>query len=209
MNCPEFFGPGYRRGVKRIAIAGGIGSGKSAATAYLESKGYVVADADVAAREVVEKGKPAWQALRDAFGDAVLTSNGDLDRQFLADVAFNDASALKRLNHITHGAIGLALNDVITSATTSAVFVALPLFRPEHRAIFSLDEAWAIEVEPEIALDRLVRLRSMSDADARARLSRQMTNGEREAIVDVVLTNNDSLSELHQKIDAQLERSGL
>ena len=89
--------------MKRVAIAGGIGAGKSTVTDRLTTLGFSVVDADVIARHVVEQGEPAWRALVDAFGSAVLTPEGDIDRKFLADVVFHDASALRRLNHITHG----------------------------------------------------------------------------------------------------------
>jgi dephospho-CoA kinase len=195
--------------VRKIAIAGGIGSGKSAATSYLEGKGFVVADADIVARRVVEAGKPAWQALIDAFGKAVLTEQGEIDRQFVANVVFQDKSALQRLNLITHSAIGVELSRIIREATSPAVFVALPLFRTEHRTIFELDEAWAIEVEPDVAVERLVKYRSMSEEDARARLASQITNLERSSIVDVVVSNNGTLDQLYAKLDEQLKISGL
>jgi len=191
--------------VKRIAIAGGIGAGKSAVTSYLQSLGYVVADADVAARAVVEPGRPAWQALRDAFGDAVLTSSGELDRQFVADIVFNDQSALRRLNSITHGAIGVELLKVLEHATGTAAFVALPLFRPEHRTIFQLDQAWSVQCDEEVAIHRLVELRHMDPRDARARIMAQIGNDERSTIVDVQIENNGTLNELHAKIDQLLE----
>ena len=92
--------------MKRVALAGGIGAGKSAVAEHLTTRGWPVVDADVIARRVVEPGKPAWRALRDAFGTAVLNGDGEIDRAFLAEIVFHDASALRRLNHITHRYIG-------------------------------------------------------------------------------------------------------
>lgn len=195
--------------MKRIAIAGGIGAGKSEATRYLLERGFGVIDADDVARNVVQPGEPAWRALRDAFGDAVLRPDLTLDREFLAQVVFNDPTALRRLNSITHGQIGIEITRALHEATGAAVFIALPLFRPEHRSIFELDEVWSIQASFETALSRLVQYRAMSEEDARARLASQMTNQEREEIVDRVMWNDGTVSELHIELDAQLERSGL
>ncbi len=195
--------------MKRIAIAGGIGAGKSEATRYLGGLGFSVIDADEVARDVVRPGEPAWRALRDAFGDAVIRSDSTLDREFLAQVVFKDPTALRRLNNITHEHIGVEIAHALHGASGAAVFIALPLFRPEHREIFALDEVWAVQASPETALSRLVTYRAMSEDDARARLASQMTNERRAQIVDHVIWNDTTIGELHDKLDAQLRRSGL
>ncbi len=195
--------------MKRIAIAGGIGAGKSEATAYLARLGYSVIDADEVARRVVEPGQPAWRALRDAFGDAVLHTNATIDREFLAQVVFGDPTALRRLNGITHAHIGEEIVRELGAVTSPAVFVALPLFRPEHRSAFGLDEVWSVQASPDIALARLVQYRGMSESDARARLASQMSNKERAGIVDYVIWNDGTLEELHAQLREHLRRSGL
>lgn len=195
--------------MKRIAIAGGIGAGKSEATKYLVQRGYAVIDADEVARKVVEPGRPAWRALRDGFGDAVLSEDSTLDREFLAHVVFSDPAALRRLNSITHVHIGAEILRTLEESTATVVFIALPLFRPEHRTAFGLDEVWSVQTSPEIALARLVQYRAMSEDDARARLASQISNDERTAIVDHVIWNDATIEDLHDALDARLERSGL
>ena len=198
--------------MRRIALAGGIGAGKSTAQRHLERRGLAVIDADEVARAVVAPGQPAYTALRDAFGDAILAADGSLDRAFLAEVVFHDASALARLNAITHPRVGEEILSRLAAAERegeSVVFVALPLFRPEHRAAFSLDSAWAIEVAPEVALARLVESRHLSREDATARLAAQMSNEERRALVDHVVVNDGSLEELAARLDELLVTEGL
>ena len=170
----------------------------------LVERGYTVIDTDAVARTVTAVGQPAWRALRDAFGSAVLGPDGTLDRAFLADVVFHDPSALRRLNHITHGYIGLDVIDQLNRATGDAVFVALPLFRPEHRPAFQIDEAWAVMVSPDTAVQRLVAHRGYSVADAQARLANQISNDERAAIVDRVIWNEGSLDDLYGLLDDAL-----
>ena len=124
-------------------------------------------------------------------------------------MVFNDKTALRRLNSITHGYIGMEMLRQIENATGDAVFVALPLFRPEHRATLSLDEVWAIQVTPDVAVERLMKYRSFSEKDAKARIANQMTNEEREKIVDRVIWNDGTVDELYGRLAAELVRCGL
>lgn len=199
----------YRGTVKRIVIAGGIGAGKSAVAERLRSLGFSVVDADDVAHDITSPGSPTLSTLVDAFGSAVLGDDGALDRAFVADIVFHDASALRRLNSITHGAIGVELRRRLDAADGEAVFAAIPLFRSEHRGAFSLDAVWAVQVEPQTAIERLVNGRGFSEADARARLANQVSNEERAAIVDRVLWNEGTLDELYDELDATLADAGL
>jgi len=199
----------YRGTVKRIVIAGGIGAGKSAVADHLRDLGFRVVDADDVAHDVTARGSLTLSALVDAFGSAVLDPQGSLDRAFVADVVFHDASALRRLNAITHGAIGVEIVRRLDEAEGEAVFAAIPLFRPDHRAAFSLDEAWSVQVSPETAVRRLIDGRGFSEADARARLANQISNDERAALVDRVLWNEGTLDELYTELDTALAEAGL
>ena len=76
-----------------LGLTGGIGSGKSAASQWFESQGIVVVDADIVAREIVEKGQPALKKIQEVFGDWTLTANGELDRRALRE------HILKMLRH--------------------------------------------------------------------------------------------------------------
>jgi dephospho-CoA kinase len=195
--------------VLQLGIAGGIGSGKSTVTSVLERAGVRVIDTDVIAREIVEPGRPAWIALVDAFGRSVTDDDGRIDRQFLAAISFPNPSALKRLNGITHGAIGLEVLRALDESRDTHYAVAVPLFRPEHRTVFRLTEVWATEVDPEIAISRLTQHRGFSEEDARNRINSQISNSDRSAIVDVVIPNNDSIEALEQKILDLLRLRGI
>lgn len=189
-------------------MTGGIGAGKTAVTDRLASLGFSVIDADLVARHVVEKGQPAWRALCDAFGTAVLTPEGDIDRKFLADVVFHDASALRRLNHITHGYIGDELDREVRAAKGDVV-VAIPLYRDEHRAALGLEEVWAVLCEPETAVARLISQRGYDEAEARARLGAQVSNEERIQMVDRVIWNEGTLEDLYAQVDIALSELAL
>ena len=195
--------------MKRIAIAGGIGAGKSLTCDFIVKQGFSVIDSDDVAHQIVEPGKAAWQAIRDAFGDSVLKSDQTIDREFLAKIIFSNDSARNRLNSITHPAIGIEIIRQIEACTTPAVFIALPLYRSEHRQIFSLDSAWAVLVSPEIAKKRLVEHRGFSESDAQARIDTQVSNEIRSSIVDRVIWNEGSTEDLHNSVNEALLSEGL
>lgn len=190
-------------------MAGGIGAGKSTVTDYLGRRGFAVIDADEVAHLVVEPERPAWRALRDAFGDAVLAADRTIDRAFLAEVVFHDPTALTRLNRITHGHIGAEIRARLDHADGAAVFVALPLFRVEHRELFALTRVWGVLASPEVALARLVSSRGLDERDARARLASQPSNDERLACVDDVIWNEGTKDELYGRVDELLADRGL
>jgi len=199
----------YRGVVKRIALAGGIGAGKSTVVDYLRGLDLICVDADEVYRDLTRRGEPLLGALVDAFGSAVLTGDTQLDRSFLASIVFADPTALRRLNAITHGPIGVEIRRRLDEATGEVGFVAIPLFRPEHRAQLSVDEMWSVQVETEIALDRLVGQRAMSLDAARARLVAQMSNDEREKMADEVIWNNTDRTALFERVDELLRERGL
>ncbi len=195
--------------MKRIVIAGGIGAGKSAVAARLRSLGYTVIDADDVAHDVTAKGSPVLAALVDAFGSAVLANDGTLDRAFVAEIVFNDRSALRRLNRITHGPIGVEIVRQLDGAVGDAVFVAVPLFRPEHRRLSPWTRCGRCRWSPTRPCSDWSVVEGFSESDARARLASQMSNDEREGIVDRVFWNEGSLDELYAQLDAALELVGL
>jgi dephospho-CoA kinase len=195
--------------MKRIAIAGGIGAGKSLTCEFIVKQGFSVIDSDDVAHQIVEPGMPAWQAIFDAFGGSVVQANQSIDRDFLAKIVFSNESARNRLNSITHPAIGIEILRQIEACTTSAVFIALPLYRVEHRQIFSLDSAWAVLVSPEIAKSRLVEHRGFSESDAQARIDSQVSNEIRASIVDRVIWNEGTAEDLYRSVNEALISEGL
>src|SRR6478736_5321817 len=92
-------------GHMRVALSGGVGSGKSTVAKLLEKHGAVIIDADAISREVVEPGTPGYDAVVERFGTDVV-ANGRLDRAALAKIVFNDTDALADLNHIVHPLVG-------------------------------------------------------------------------------------------------------
>lgn len=186
-----------------VGLTGGIGSGKSTVAASLAARGAAVVDADRIAREVVEPGGAAYAALVERFGPAVLRADGTLDRQALADVAFNDPAALEDLNGITHPAIGAVVAERIGAAaqTHEIVVLDIPLLTITNKARIGFDFVVVVDAPEDVAVQRLVDQRGYSEPDARARIAAQITREQRRALADFVVDNSADRAALDEEIE--------
>jgi dephospho-CoA kinase len=194
--------------VPLIALTGGIASGKSTIAARLAEHGAVVVDADALSREVVEQGEPALEAIREAFGDAVLTPDGRLDRPALGAIVFRDEAARKRLNAIVHPAViarSQALFHAALERDPSAVVVYdVPLI--DARGIGEFERIVVADAPPEVRERRLVELRGLSADDARARIASQLDDDVRRALATDVVDTSGALERTIEQTDALWER---
>ncbi len=110
-----------------VGLTGGIGSGKSAASQWFETQGINVVDADIAAREIVEKGQPALAQIQSAFGDWVLLESGELNRKALREHIFQHPFARQQLEEITHPAIRQSIIVQLEQANSPYVILVSPL----------------------------------------------------------------------------------
>ncbi len=192
-----------------IAVTGGIGSGKTTVTDLLDARGAVIVDADVIAREVVEPGTPGLAALVEAFGPEILDEHGALDRPRLAAIAFADPDARARLNGIVHPLVRARSKELTEGAPPGSIVVqAIPLLA-ETAGRGNFDLVVVVDVDPEVAVQRLVTWRGMTEEDARARIAAQASREERLAIADVVLDNSADRAHLETQVDrlwADLQR---
>ena len=186
----------------RIALTGGIGSGKSTVAQFLRSRGAVVVDADAIAREVVEPGQPALAEIRETFGPEVIAADGRLDRARLAEIVFSDADALARLNGITHPRIAERSAELLARAPSDAVVVYdMPLLVEQGpAALAGWDRIIVVDCPDDTRLERLVE-RGLDADDAGRRISAQATREERLAVADVVIDNSGDLSALESQLD--------
>lgn len=191
-----------------VALTGGIASGKSTVARRLAEQGAVVVDADVLAREVVEPGEPALAAIVERFGSSVLRADGTLDRAALGAVVFSDASARAELNAITHPAVGERSQRLFAEAAAAdphaVVVYDVPLLA-EGRGAGEFDEVVVVHAPEAVRVERLVALRGMTEAEARARVSSQASDEERLALADVVIDSSGSLDETVARADALWE----
>jgi dephospho-CoA kinase len=182
-------------------LTGGIGSGKSTVARRLVERGAVLVDADVLAREVVAAGTDGLAEIVTAFGDGVLGPGGELDRPALAGVVFGDDEARTRLNGIVHPLVRRRTEELIATAPPDAVLVQdIPLLvEGGMAAFFAL--VLIVHADAEERVRRLVELRGMPEADARARIAVQATDEQRRAVADVWLDNSGDRGALLAAVD--------
>ncbi len=186
--------------MKRIGLTGGIGSGKSSVASLLLEHGAIVIDADAIARELVEPGQPALDALVAEFGPGVLTPVGTLSRGELAKLAFSDPEATKRLNAIMHPLIGEESARRIQAAPESAVVVYdMPLLVETNQRDL-VDLVVVVDVPEQLQIERAVSLRGLDQGDVERRMQAQVSRDERLAIADYVIDNSGSLDELKASV---------
>ena len=185
----------------KVALTGGIGSGKSTVSSMLESRGAIVIDADVIAREVVEPGQPALAEIAAAFGPGVIHADGSLDRAALAGIVFADPESLARLNAITHPRIAARSGELLAAAPADAVVVYdMPLLVEQGAvALQGWDAIVVVDAPDEVRLARLVE-RGLSETDARSRMDAQASREDRNGVADYVVDNAGDLAALERQV---------
>lgn len=184
-----------------IGLTGGIGSGKSTVSALLARHGAVIIDADAITRQLQQPGQPLLSELADRFGEDILTPEGELNRPALAAVAFGDPEALKDLNKIVHPAVAKEMDRQMNEVrdTNKVVVLDIPLLAENPRK--GLCGVIVVDVPVDLAVHRLVTYRSMSEADARARIEKQASREKRLEIADQVIDNSGDMETLEQRVD--------
>ena len=187
----------------RIALTGGIGSGKSTVSRLLAEKGAIIVDADAIAREIVEPGEPALEEIRVAFGPEVIDADGLLRRSKLAEIVFDDPDALARLNAITHPRIAARSAELLEAAPADAVVVYdMPLLVEQGpQALSGWDAIVVVDAPDEVRLTRLVA-RGVDRDDAQRRMAAQVSRDVRLAAADHVIDNSGDLMSLERSVDA-------
>jgi len=185
-----------------VGLTGGIGSGKSTVSALLAAKGAVVVDADAVTREVQQPGTPVFRAMVERFGPGIVADDGTLDRAAVADLVFADPEALADLTAVVHPAVGAGIAERMASLaeTDEIVVLDVPLMVESKRG-YPVAGLIVVDVDPEVAVRRLVRSRGMREEDVRARMARQATREERLARADRVVDNSGSLEDLERQVD--------
>lgn len=187
----------------RIGLTGGIAAGKSTASARFGELGATVIDHDHLARRAVEPGSAALVEIVRAFGDRAVR-NGGLDRAAVAAIVFHDPSARKQLDDIVHPyvyAMSKAADRQARAQHAQVVVHDIPLLVESGQGAADFDLVVTISADEERRLQRLLQVRGMTAADARARIASQATDEQRAAVADRVLDGNGTADQLRAQVD--------
>lgn len=188
-----------------IALTGGIASGKSTIAARLAQHGATVIDADAIVREVQHPGSPVLEGIAEVFGEHMIAADGSLDRAALGARVFGDDHALQRLNAIVHPAVRVESQrrfDAAFSADPAAVVVYDVPLLVEARVEDPWDLVVVADAPADVRVQRMMRLRGMSEDDARRRIGAQVSDEERRAIADVIIDTSGTVEHTLAQVDA-------
>lgn len=182
-----------------VGLTGGIGSGKSAVAELLSTKGAVIVDSDVLAREVVEPGTPGLAAIVARFGDQVLDGDGGLNRKALGVVVFADRAARRDLEAIVHPAVRQRAAELTEQAPGESVVVQVIPLLVETGQQDRFDHIIVVDLSPETQGYRITERDGPEQAEAR--MAAQASRDDRLAIADTVLNNDGTPVELSTQVD--------
>lgn len=184
----------------RVGLTGGVASGKSTVSSILRELGAVIIDADALAREVVARDTPGLAAVVEEFGPDLLQPGGELDRAAMGTLVFADEDARRRLEAIVHPLVFERIVEIESAARPGAMVVHdIPLLTESGRAD-TFDAVIVVHAPEDVQIDRMVRDRGWSIAEARARIAAQATAEERQSIATYVIDNTGTHEDLRERV---------
>ncbi len=179
-----------------VGITGNIGAGKSTFSGFIELAGFKVLDADKIAKELLKKGSPAYWPVISAFGDAILSAEGEIDRKKLADVVFSDKRALEKLTEITHPMVEREILSVAKKETLTFVEAAVLIEAGWYRIVDKIVVVFAHRGQRYFRASRKFALQDVIKRD-----SFQLPYREKLKFADFLICNTKSLLDLKLQTD--------
>jgi dephospho-CoA kinase len=183
----------------KVALTGGIGSGKSEAGNIFKSLGAIVVDSDQLSRDVIERGTPGFDEVIENFGDEILTE-GDIDRKKLGDIVFNNPEKRILLEKIIHPRVREAFNSAVAAAGENSIIInQIPLL-VETDGGKNFDSVITISTPATLRRERLIK-RGLKGLEVDKRMAAQVSDAEREAISEFVIDNSGDEFELQSQVE--------
>lgn len=183
----------------RVGLTGGIGSGKSTVCNIFSELGVPVIDADAISHKLVKKGKPALKYIKDVFGDKVFNGNGELDRNKMREIIFNDTKSRKQLENILHPLIYNEIERRLSDLINPYCVICIPLLL-ETGSENKVDRILVIDIPEEMQVNRTVLRDNSNVIDIKKIIDSQVSRKERLKAADDVIVNDGDLTDLKNKI---------
>ena len=184
-----------------VGLTGGIGSGKSAVGRLFEQQGIAVIDTDAIAHQLTTPGGAAMPAIRAAFGDAVATTDGALDRAAMRAIVFADPPARKRLEGILHPMIRDESERRLAGADSPYAILMVPLLVESGSYRERVDRVAVVDCGVETQIARVMQRNGLARAEVERILAAQATREQRLEAADDVIDNDRSLADLEPQIE--------
>jgi len=189
-----------------VGLTGGIGSGKSAAADRFGELGAAIVDTDAIAHALTAPGGLAIPAIRAAFGDAVITPDGALDRKVMRDRAFADPNERRRLEAILHPAIGAESARQVSTARAPYVVLVVPLLVESGKYRERCDSLCVVDCPVDVQVARVMTRSRLPEEQVRAIMATQASREQRLAAADEVIDNGGDLAALIAQVDRLHEK---
>jgi dephospho-CoA kinase len=182
-----------------IGLTGNIATGKSIVRKMLERLGAFGLDADALSHRAISKDAPGYLPIVNYFGRWIVGPDGQIDRERLGKIVFNDPVALQQLESIVHPLVFQAVDIIIKRATQPVVVVeAVKLLETEMHT--QVNSVWAVTSPRDTQIARLVNLRKMGREEAEQRINAQTTQAEKVSQANVIITNNGSFEDTWKQV---------
>jgi len=184
-----------------VGITGGIGSGKSTVSKYLEDKGLPVLDADKISFEVTDVDGSAVEEVASVFGDRAVSADGSMNRKYISDIVFNDRMKLDLLSSIIHKHVFEVMAKRIEEETekkTKCIVLDVPI--PVQKFVDMSDQVWVVTCDTEVRIGRLID-RGLSRDEAQRRIAMQLTDDEYADLADFKIDNSGDLEDTFARVD--------
>ena len=195
--------------VRKVALTGGIATGKSYVATRLRDAGIPIVDADALARDVVAPGTPALAAIRKRFGPDAVRRDGTMDRVRVGQIVFKDKRARLDLEAIVHPAVIKAINDFFNTLPKRTPFAVadIPLVFETGREK-EFDAIIVVACPREMQLQRLMERNKLSKEDAERRLAAQLPIDQKVKKATYVINNEGSFEDTNKQVDALIQKLG-
>ena len=192
-----------------IGLTGGIGSGKSMVSLTLKELGCYIVDGDKMSRDVQQKGAKLVYELAEAFGDSIITEDGELIRKALGAIAFSSEENTAKLNRIMSKAMNKRFHELLDEGIASGriVILDIPMLFESGWDKYA-DENWVVVCPEDIRIRRVIERDGIDRQQVLDRISKQMSDEARVARADIVINNTGSMEDLERIVtDLINERS--